>query len=361
MHQELAAGIWGVGAYLPPTVRTNDWWPEEVAKAWLHQDEKLVPGKKDRPEPASAGQRLVMEAMARYRDDPFYGGVERRVLDENLDASDMEIKAAEMAIQDAGVDPGSIDLVLGFSILPDHQLSLNACSLHKELGLPRSCLAMSTDSVCNSFAHQLALAEAMILSGRAQRALLFQSNIVRRIVQEDWPSSAWFGDAATAVIVGPVKEGHGIIATSHKVDGSTNTALVASVPGSRWYREGRVLLHPSDPIVARSIILHVLDHGAEVVTDALERAGLNKSQVDFYASHQATPWFRELTQEFIGLTEASYADTHAFAGHVSACSIPLSLYTGAKEGNLRQDDIVATYSGGTGLTWSSVILRWGRG
>ncbi len=357
-----AAGIWGVGTYLPPTIRTNDWWDKDVANSWLSKDAKLVPEKgKERFEPESEGQRLVLAAMAEYRNDPFYGAVERRILDDDLDASQMEIEAAKAAIRAADIDPGAIDMLLGFSILPDYQLSLNACTVHHALGLSRNCVAMSTDSVCNSFLHQLSLAEAMIRAGRARYALLLQSNIVRRIVPSDWPSSAWFGDAATAVIVGPVSEGFGLLATSHRVEGSTNTALVASVPGARWYDEGRVLLHPRDPKVARSIILHVADHGKEVVTDALDQAGFEPSQVDFYASHQATSWFRPLTQKFIGMSKARFADTHAVAAHASACNIPLALHAGLHNGSLRNSDVVATYSGGTGLTWSSVVLRWGRG
>ncbi|MCP4449766.1 MAG: hypothetical protein GY811_31210 [Myxococcales bacterium] len=362
MQKQVAAGIWGVGTYLPPTVRTNDWWPKEVANAWLEKDAKIVPEKsRTRPEPKTEGQRRVLEAMAKYRDDPFYGAVERRVLDEDKSASDMEIKAAAAALADADVDPASIDLVLGFSIVPDYQTSPNACLLHKTLGLPRSCLALATDSSCNSFLHQLSLAESMILSGRAKFVLLFQSNLLRRLIAEDWPASAWFGDAATAIVVGPVSEGHGVLAMSHRVDGTTHDALVASVPGRRWYEEGRVLWHPRDPKPARELILQVADHGNEVVTEALENAEISKADISFYSSHQATPWFRPVTQDFIGLTNARYADTFDFAGHVSSCNIPLALHAGKQEGTLKDGDVVATYSGGSGVTWSSVVMRWGRG
>jgi 3-oxoacyl-[acyl-carrier-protein] synthase-3 len=109
------------------------------------------------------------------------------------------------------------------------------------------------------------------------------------------------------------------------------------------------------------MIVKVADHGLEVVHEALDRAQLAPDAVDFYASHQATPWFRRVTQKYAGLEAARYSDTFEWTGHVSACNVPLSLVSGEREGLLKDGDVVATYAGGTGLTWSSTIIRWGRG
>ena len=108
------------------------------------------------------------------------------------------------------------------------------------------------------------------------------------------------------------------------------------------------------------MFLMLADRGKEVVVDALEKLQLRPEDVQFYAAHQATIWFRRVTQAHIGLTGARSADTFPWAGTLSAANIPLVMATAEAEGALLDGNLVAIYSGGTGMTWSASILRWGR-
>ena len=161
-------------------------------------------------------------------------------------------------------------------------------------------------------------------------------------------------------LVGPVPPPRGLLSQSHRVDGSQHRALVTTVPGGSWWDDGKPVTWPLDRKKARHMFLMLADRGKEVVVDALARLELRPEDVQFYAAHQATIWFRRVTQQHIGLTGARSADTFPWAGTLSAANIPLVLATAEAEGLLLDGDLVAMYSGGTGMTWSASILRWGR-
>src|SRR5947199_325311 len=118
-------GILGIGTYLPPDIRTNDWWADKVVTKWMERRAAPLNGR-SRAEPRTAGQLAVAEAMGSLRDDPFHGAKERRVMANGMRASDMEVEAARRAIEKAGVDPKDIGLVLCNTLAPDFLVTNNA-------------------------------------------------------------------------------------------------------------------------------------------------------------------------------------------------------------------------------------------
>jgi 3-oxoacyl-[acyl-carrier-protein] synthase-3 len=355
-------GIFGIGVHLPPDVRKNDWWPSETVRRW---QEKAASGVLSGRPPEDAalisdGVRTVMQAMLETRDDPFKGAVERRVMGKGVVTSDIEAAACRDALTRAGIEAGQVGLLLTNSQLNDYLCVPNAPVVHRKLGLSSQCLALDTDAACNSFLTQFALAEQMIRGGAVQYALLVQASGFLHLARQEDQHSAWFGDGATAVVVGPVSGNHGILGRAHRTDGSLHDALVTGCPGARWHDGEKLTLYIENHGSARTMLLKVADMGAEVVNEALGRAGVSREQVGFYASHQATSWFRKATQAFIGLPNAKSCDTFAWTGSLGPANIPLVLAMGEREGLLRTDDVVAMYTGGSGITWSSLILRWGR-
>src|SRR5690242_15844584 len=176
-------GVLGIGMYLPPEVRRNDWWPESVVASWMEQRKAARSGP-PRP-PRTEGEALVMKAMSEQAIDPFQGAVERHVMPADMSILDMEEQAARMAIERAGIDPASIDLLLTHTVLPEYLLSNPACRLHARLGLSNPCFCMETDAAAFAFMMQLSLAQAMIASGQAKIALLVQSCDATRHVDPD--------------------------------------------------------------------------------------------------------------------------------------------------------------------------------
>lgn len=356
-----AVGVTGVGLHLPP-VRTNDWWPAEVVARWAKESAAELDRAQDAEgEVFSEGARVILEAMAPYRGDPFRGVTERRVLPDGVPSSVMELAAAKDALERAQVPASRIGLVLTWSAIPDDLLVPQACRVHHELGLPRGTMAVALDGAQNSFHHQLALARPLIASGAIDYALLVQSCAWTRWFGVETPASGWIGDGATAVVLGPVAPEHGVLAQRDVTDGSYTEGLVFGVPGQRWYDEGRVRAYFRDSGLARRVITETVAASAAVAQDAMKAAGVAEDQVDFYAAYQGFAWLRAATQRLIGLKNPATVDTFSWSGNIGAVNIPLVWAMGEREGLLKPGQTVVSVSGGSGVTISSSVLRWGTG
>jgi 3-oxoacyl-[acyl-carrier-protein] synthase III len=354
-------GIHSVGIYLPELIRRNDYWPAPLVEKWrakaaarLARTDEAFGGE------TNAGTRLALAELRKLGDDPFQGLEERRVMPDGMTAADMETAAARDAIARAGIDPAEIDLVLSYTMIPDYINVPTACVVHANLKLRDQVLSMGVDAVCNSFIMQLTFAEAMIRSGRARWALLTQSSAITRMPGSGEHYDTWWGDAGTAVIVGPVGDGAGIGAVSHYTDGKLHKALVAGVPGKRWFDMGEVIAYSEDHRANFDMIANIAERSKQVLHDCFAAAGVTAADIDFYACHQAFLWLRDATQRYVGMTNARWVDSFKWAGTVSAANLPLVLGTGEREGKLRPGDQVALFQGGTGMTWSGMTLKWGR-
>jgi len=353
-------GIWGIGAHLPEPIRTNAWWSDSTVERW-----RARPGNKlDRPTAEttelSDGARLTLAAMAELRHDPFRGAVERRVLPEDQLTSVMEVAAAKEAIGKAGIDPKRIGAVLSMSTVPDLLHVPNATVIHQQLGLRSDCFALQTEGMCNAFLLQLTLATRLLEGRPDEFALLTQSSTMTRLMRPEEPFSPWFGDGATAVVVGPVQEGYGLLATAHETDGEFYHGLVTGVPGRRWYEEGRIWGYLDAPENTRRLLLAVVDRSRVVVGRAFEEAGVALSDVDFYASHQGTPWLRRVTQQLIGIEGARHVDTFPMTASLLGANLPMVLAMAEREGSVRDGNVVAMFAGASGMICTGAALRWGR-
>jgi 3-oxoacyl-[acyl-carrier-protein] synthase-3 len=354
-------GILGTGFHLPEPVRHNDWWPADIVAQWRErQAQNLLRGTALAQENISEGARRTIAASAAQNGDPFEGARERRVLEADRDPSDMEAAAAKMALERAKISPEQIDFVLSYSPCPDDLLVNQACVVHRKVGLREDCFAMSTDVGCNAFAQQLRVAEAMIRSGQARYGLLTQSTTLQQRIPRQEAASAWFGDAGTAVVVGPVDDGSGLLASSHRTDGSMNRALVLGVEGKKWFDDGAITMHTADGAATKRMLFSLVDWAKHSIDEALSMANVRTEEVNFYCSHQATVWLRKVTQDYVGMNNARFVDTFPFTGSMVACNSPLQMAIGEREGLLRKGDLVVVFGGGTGVTRSGMVLRWGK-
>ena len=341
--------------FLPPEVRTNTWWDAELVELWMERRRAAPP----LPRPTTAGQTLVLEAMARQSLDPFQGAVERRVVSNDTSMVDMEERAARDALARSGIDRSEIDLLLTHTVVPDYWLSNPACELHARLGLPARCFSMHVDAAAYSFIMQLALAEAMIASGQAHNALLVQSCAATRLIPKTDPGSPIVGDGATAVVVGPVRDNRGVLASVHFTDGRTPRSLIATVEGGRWYDEGRATMHIGDPIQMRNVFINTADACKTAIDAVLAKAALTPAEVDVLSMYQGTPWLRDVVQDYAGLSRARSVDVFARIGYISSALVPANLRTALDEGNLKDGDVVVMTGGGTGMTYGALVMRWG--
>jgi 3-oxoacyl-[acyl-carrier-protein] synthase-3 len=310
---------------------------------------------------ATPGVRLVVAEMEKNAHDPFDGGVQRRVVDPEMTSTEMERRAGQQALEDAGIDPKLIDVLLVQSVVPDYLATNNASAVHRELGLREDSFALETQGVCNGFLLQLQIADQMLRSGKSRYALLIQCSPVSRLMDEAEPFSVWFGDGAAAVVLGPVSDGHGILSLTTHVDGSCRRSLAATTDEKeRWYNGGKARIRALDPMTGRRMLLQSADMGKQVVDEVARAANVDLKDVGFFACHQASSWFRTAAQKTIGLEHARTVDTYSWAGNLASANLPLVMQVATKEKLINDGDLVAMYAGGGGMTWSAGMMRWGK-
>jgi 3-oxoacyl-[acyl-carrier-protein] synthase III len=356
---ESPIGLLGVATYLPAETRPNAWWPAATVERWRR-------ARPPAPSPPLGEQTeattRVLAAMSQQAADPFHGVTQRHVMPAGMTAVEMEARAAERAIANAqahtALSRDEIDAVFTHTAVPEYLMSNTACVLHHALGLAPRCLSVQVDAASHSFMTQLTLAEHMVASGRARYVLIVQSSAASRLVDPEDPLSPMFGDGAAAAVIGRVRDG-GLLATVQHTSGRHPRALIASVPGGRWYDDGSVVLHSADPDGARQVFLHTADFAIDVVGQALREADLAPAEIDFFAVHQGTPWLRRVAQDMLGLTGARSLDTFETTGYLFGASIPLVLETAQRRGLVARGDRVAMYGGGVGATYGAMVLRWG--
>jgi 3-oxoacyl-[acyl-carrier-protein] synthase-3 len=298
--------------------------------------------------------------MTKFAADPFRGAVQRRVMSDSMTTAEMEAIAAREALDRAGVRPSDIGAILTHSPAPECTLRDGAAVTHRILGLNRRCLTLGTLSACNAFATHFELARGLISSGQAKYVLSVHSSAMTRVMRDDEPDSAWWGDGAAAVVIGPVAPGRGLLAADHNADGTACDAITLGVPGRRWWEDGACTIHAPNREHTRAMLLNLVDRAGESIAKTLAATGLSREDVDFYASHQGTVWFTEATAAEAGLDRAKTIVTFPSFGNMASASIPLVLAIGEREGLIRDGSIVVTFAGGAGEVWSSMCLRWGR-
>jgi 3-oxoacyl-[acyl-carrier-protein] synthase III len=357
-----AAGILGLGTYLPSTVRTNDWWPDAVVADWgKRMAHRATRSDGPPPESMGSGARRTLAAMGEFASDPFRGARERRVMGSDMSAAQMEANAAREAIARSGIRLDEIDVILSQTPVPDHLMVNNGCVTHKLLELPKRCLAVGTEAACNGFALHMSIAKGMIASGQARNVLSVHSSAITRVHGPEEPHSAWWGDGAAAAVIGPVADGNGLLASVHNADGNQCDALVLGTgPDKNWWDNGSITTHSINREATRNMLFGMIDRGVNAVETALSEAKLAKQDVDFLATHQSTAW---LTREFAkeaALTHAKTMITFPYLCNMNSVNVPFILAMGEKEGMIKPGSVVTTFSGGLGETWSSLVLRWGR-
>lgn len=347
--------ILGIGTFLPTVTKVNADWPADVVASWRETFSPERARQLAATSPEGDGPSRVYEAMQSVAEDPFQGAVERRVMPDGMSAVDMATSAATAAMADAGVAATAIDFVLGSSFAPDLLNSPDPCGVHAMLGLRRDCFSVTVDAVCNSLQAQLSLAKGLVAQG--QTGLLLQATAASRVTPMDAPMSVHFGDGASALVVGR-GERRLLLGQRFETESELYRAMAITVPGGDWWDDGRPRSTALDKALARRMMPAAPDAARRLVDAVLAEAGVRHDQVQFFACHQATAWFRRVLQEYVGLSGARSFDTYAEAGTVSAANLPLVLDRARCLGLLSPGDLVVMFQGGTGATYGASLIRW---
>ncbi|MCV2864729.1 beta-ketoacyl-ACP synthase III [Defluviimonas sp. WL0075] len=285
-------------------------------------------------------------------------GIERRhFAAEGETTSEMGAKAAQAALDDAGLTPGQIDALIVATSTPDLTFPSAASMVQDKIGM-RQGFAFDVQAVCAGFVYALANANALILSGQAKRVIVIGAETFSRILDwEDRATCVLFGDGAGALVL-EAAEGtgttadRGILATDLNSDGSYRDLLYVDGGVSTTGTSGRLRMQ------GNQVFRHAVEKLAATAHAALEKVGLSGEDVDWIVPHQANLRIITATAQRMQVPMDRVVVTVQDHGNTSAASIPLALSVGKARGQIKEGDLIVTEAIGGGLAWGSVVVRW---
>jgi len=266
-------------------------------------------------------------------------------------ASDLALEASRHALESAGRKAQEIDLIVVATSTPDMVFPSTATILQHKLGVA-GCAAFDLQAVCSGFVYGLTVADSMIRTGSASRALVIGSEVFSRILDfNDRTTCVLFGDGAGAVVL-EASDTPGILATDLHADGAYRDILCTpgTVAGGRVL--GDPLLKMDGPAVFK-LAVNVLEASARSV---LAAAGRTEADIDWLIPHQANIRIMQGTARKLKLPMEKLIATVDAHGNTSAASIPLALDVACKDGRVKRGDTLLLEGVGGGFTWGSVLL-----
>jgi 3-oxoacyl-[acyl-carrier-protein] synthase-3 len=319
--------ISGTGSFLPPRRLTNaDLVAELAAQGVESSDDWIV-------------ERTGIRA--------------RHFVDPGVGSSDLGLHAAQRAIQAAGCQPSDIDLIIVATSTPDMVFPSTAALLQSKLGIV-GCPVFDVQAVCSGFIYAMTVADAMIKTGTAKRALVIGAEVFSRILDfKDRTTCVLFGDGAGAVVL-EASSTPGILATDIHADGKYSELLC--VPGH--VSGGAILGDPVLKMDGQAVFKLAVGVLEETALASLSKAGLSATDIDWLVPHQANIRIMQSTARKLKMPMEKVIVTVDQHGNTSAASIPLALDHGVRSGQITKGQTLMLEGVGGGFTWGSVLLKY---
>jgi 3-oxoacyl-[acyl-carrier-protein] synthase III len=317
--------ISGTGSYLPPNRLSNQALAAQLAAQGVEtSDEWIV-------------ERTGIRA--------------RHFVADGVVVSDLAVEAAKRAIDAAGCTAQDIDLIVVATSTPDMIFPSSACIVQQKLGV-QGCPAFDVQAVCSGFVYALTVADAMIKTGAANKALVIGAEVFSRILDfTDRTTCVLFGDGAGAVVL-EASATPGIMATELHADGRHVNILC--VPGT--VSGGQILGDPLLKMDGQAVFKLAVGVLEDVARSVLAKAGKTEADIDWLIPHQANIRIMQSTAKRLKLSMDKVVVTVDQQGNTSAASIPLALDTAVRSGKIQRGDTLMLEGVGGGFTWGAVLL-----
>lgn len=330
MPRELiSAGIAGIGTCVPDTVLTNA------------QLEKMVD---------TSDEWIQSRSGIR----------ERRIASDEQATSDLAAVAAERALEDAGITPGEVDLVIVTTDTPDMIFPATGSLVQDRIGA-KNAGAFDLVAGCTGFVYALAVGSQFVATGSCRNVLVIGAETLSKIIDwEDRNTCVLFGDGAGAAVVRPVEEGSGILSFKLCSDGGGGHHLAMPGGGSRRPATRETVDNKLHYIHmnGREVFKFAVRIMGEAAEEVLHSAGITKSDLDLFIPHQANIRIIESAAKRLGLPMEKVLVNVDRYGNTSTASIPLALEEAVREGRIKRGDHIAMVGFGAGLTWGAVAMKW---
>ncbi len=264
--------------------------------------------------------------------------------------------ASKAALAAAGTLAQDIDLIVLATATPDQTFPSTATKVQAMLGID-DCVAFDVAAVCSGFLYAVQVADSMIRSGVAKRALVIGAETFSRILDwEDRTTCVLFGDGAGAIVLEAQdtadEGGRGILTTKLHADGRHNELLYVDGGVSTTGTVGKLRMK------GREVFRHAVTNLAAVMTESLAMAGVEAADVDWVVPHQANARILDATARKLGLAPERVVVTVDQHANTSAASVPLALDVAVRDGRIREGQIVVLEAMGGGFTWGAAVVRF---
>lgn len=285
---------------------------------------------------------------------------ERRIAEDGEPASEYAFKAAQIAMEDSGLLPEELDVIIVGTVTPDMTFPSTACFLQDKLGA-KNAAAFDISAACSGFIYGLDLADGMIASEKHKNILVVGVELLSRITNwEDRATCVLFGDGAGAVVMQPTNRDRGIVNTYIKSDGNLHELLNMQGGGS-IYPSQKVSDFPDKFYIkmeGREVFRHAVSCMGEAATKIIEENGFSTEEINLIIPHQANIRIIDAIAKRLSVPrDKVYINVDRF-GNTSAASIPIAMYEAYKNGQITENSLVLLVAFGGGFTWGSALIKF---
>ena len=323
---QLRSVVLGCGSYLPARILSND----ELARSVETTDEWIV-------------QRTGIR--------------ERHIAAPGELTSDLALAAAKAALANAHVEASSIDLIILGTSTPDQTFPATAVTVQAGLGITTG-VAFDVQAVCSGFVFALSVADSMLRTGAAKRALVIGAETFSRILDwNDRTTCVLFGDGAGAWVLEAQEQpgtsaDRGILTTHLRSDGRHRSKLYVDGGVSSTQTTGHLRME------GKEVFKHAVAMITDVITDAFKATGTSAADIDWFVPHQANKRIIDGSAHKLCIAPEKVVLTVDRHGNTSAASIPLAMADAVADRRVKRGNLILLEAMGGGFTWGSVLLRW---
>lgn len=294
---------------------------------------------------------------------------ERRFIDKNSDegTASMGVKAAEQALERAGISKDDVDLIVFATLSPDYYFPGSGVLVQDLMGIG-TCPALDVRNQCSGFIYALSVADQYIRTGTYKNVLVIGSEYQSGgldLTTRGRTVSVIFGDGAGAAVLtchDNLDEG---IRSSHlHSEGKHAEELAILGPTTKkWVHELFEDYDPDDkdyhPYMNGQLVFkNAVVRFSEVIHEALAKNGMTPSDIDMLIPHQANLRIAQFVQKKFGLSDKQVYNNIMRYGNTTAASIPIALCEAWEEGLINKGDNVVLAAFGSGFTWGSSLIKW---
>jgi 3-oxoacyl-[acyl-carrier-protein] synthase-3 len=279
---------------------------------------------------------------------------------DNEYTSQFAVRAAQQAIERAGITPDDIQIIICATTTPDQILPSTGALIQAELGATNAA-GMDVFAACSGFLYGLTMVESMIRTGAIKYALVVGAEVLTKYVDyTDRGTCVIFGDGAGAAVLGPVPEGKGILATKIQSDGRYEEQLCARGGGTRLGTSHETIDNGDHffKMKGNEIFKIAVRSMSDISAEMLEKAGHTVDDIDLVIPHQANQRITDAVASRLGVPEEKVYSNIAEMGNTSSASIPIALDECIQSGKVKDGSLVLMTAFGGGITWGATVHQF---